>query len=387
MLHCQKDQFFLPPDLHYLNCAYMSPQSRRVAAAGAEGLTRQQVPTRITVDSFFDEGDQLRDRFARIVGAPDPQRVAILSSVSMGIAAVAKNVQVHKSQNILVLAEQFPSNYYSWSRLSRETGAELRVVAPPSEGHERTALWNEAILNAIDESTAVVAMAHAHWSDGTLFDLAAVGRRAREVGAALIVDGTQTVGALPFSVAEVEPDALICAGYKTLHGPYGLALGYYGHRFDDGVPLEEGPFPREGSEDFTRLVDYNEEYRPGAIRYDVGERSNPILLPMYVAALDQILEWGPESIQRYCRDLVRQALEQLREAGFAVESEKYRCGHLFGIRAPQGLDLEDLRQALAANSVSVSVRGNAIRVAPSVYNDEADMAALVESLLSCLATV
>ena len=113
-----------------------------------------------------------------------------------------------------------------------------------------------------------------HWTDGTRFDLAAIGARAREVGAALVVDGTQSVGALPFDVQQLRPDALVCATYKWLMGPYSLGFAYLGPRFDDGEPLEETWIGRRGSENFKELVDYQDDYQPGALRYDVGERSN-----------------------------------------------------------------------------------------------------------------
>ncbi len=122
--------------------------------------------------------------------------------------------------------------------------------------------WNSRIIEAIDADTALVALPHVHWTDGTQFDLVEIGRRAREVGAALVVDGTQSVGALPFDVQIVQPDALICSAYKWLLGPYSIALGYFGSRFDNGVPLEETWLGRLGSEDFTKLINYQSQYHP-----------------------------------------------------------------------------------------------------------------------------
>ena len=118
-----------------------------------------------------------------------------------------------------------------------------------------------------------------------------------------MIDGTQSVGALPLNVQDVKPDALICAGYKWLMGPYGIALGYFGPRLTGGIPLEEGWIVRKNSEDFTSLIDYEEEYQPGAKRYDVGQRSNFITLPMMREALMQVKEWGIENIREYIQDL------------------------------------------------------------------------------------
>ena len=90
----------------------------------------------------------------------------------------------------------------------------------------------------------------------------ALRQRTHEVGAQLVIDGTQSVGALPINVQELQPDALICAGYKWLMGPYSIALAYYGPYFDQGEPLEEGWINRYGSEDFTNLVQYQDRYQP-----------------------------------------------------------------------------------------------------------------------------
>lgn len=381
MLTCQKALFDLPDGLHYLNCAYMSPLAAPVEAAGLAGMRRKRNPALVTPDDFFGDSERLRAAFAGIIGAPDPSRVAIIPSVSYGIATAARNLHIGPDANLVVLHEQFPSNVYTWRRAAQQAGAELRVVEPPS-GPGRGAAWNRRLLEAIDAKTAVVALPHVHWADGTVFDLAAVSARARDVGAALIVDGTQSVGAFPFDVGIHRPDALICAGYKWLMGPYSIGLAWYGERFYGGTPLEENWISRRDSRQFARLVDYQPEYAEGAARYDVGERSNFILVPMLLAALDLIATWGPKHIQAYCRRLSDPVLAEARELGFGVEEAPHRAGHLFGLRAPGGVSAEALRSRLEERNIRVSVRGDAVRIAPNVYNDEDDLAALAEALRS-----
>src|SRR5690606_32197972 len=281
-LSCRRADFRLRPGAPYLNCAYMGTLPRRSEEAGVAALARKRHPTDIGAPDAFWESDGLRAAFARLVGASDPARVAIQPGVSYGIATAARNLPVARGQNLVLTHEQFPGNVYAWRRLAAESEAELRSVGPPEPGMGsampagaatgRGAVWNERMLEAIDSDTAVVAVPHVHWTDGTLFDLAAIGRRCREVGAALVVDGTQSIGALPCDLAEVRPDALVCAAYKWLLGPYSLSLSWYGPRFDDGVPIEETWIARENSHDFQRLVDYRDDYLPGAVRYDVAER-------------------------------------------------------------------------------------------------------------------
>ena len=365
-LACQKAAFTLPDGFHYLNCAYMSPLPRRVQEAGIAGIRRKGMPAEITADDFFDDVDEARRLFARLVNVSDAERIAIVPSASYALSTVARNTPLRPGQNIVTVRDQFPSNTHPWRRSCREAGAEFRIVGPPSEGTDRTSAWNEALLEAIDTDSAVVTLGQVHWADGTPFDLQRIGARAREVGAAFVVDGTQSVGAVPFDVGALQPDALVCAAYKWLMGPYSIGLAYFGSRYDDGVPLEENWMGREGSRDFAGLVDQGDEYRPGAARFDVGESANFILVPMLMAALEQVLEWGVERINEYCRELCDPVFPG--------------AGHLFGLRLPADVDPAEVRSELQRRNVFVSVRGRAIRVSPHLYNDAADMAALATAL-------
>lgn len=378
-LDCQKPAFSLPADLHYLNCAYMGPLPKVSEEAGIRALQVKRVPTALGPEDFFRDSDRVRDLFCRLVGGSDPSRVAIHPSVSYGIATAAKNLPLSRGGQVLVVAEQFPGNVYSWRRLAAESGGEVRTVARPSGtcvGRE----WNARILEAIHSHTEIVALPTVHWTDGTRFDLETIGVRAREVGAALVVDGTQSVGAVPFPVERVKPDLMVSAAYKWLLGPYSLALTWMGGRFDHGIPLEETWIGRKGSEDFRGLVEYTDEYHSGAIRYDVGERSNFALLPVAIASLELLLGWTPEGVSEYTARISAPLLERAVELGFGVEEAPYRSPHLFGLKMPEGLDLQEVRDALETRNVSASLRGSSLRLSPNVYNDEGDVAAVVAVL-------
>jgi selenocysteine lyase/cysteine desulfurase len=381
---CQRDAFNLPKGVHYLNCAYMAPLPGAVEDAVIAGLRRKRVPATIHPQDFFDQSDRVRERFARLVGASDPARVAIHPSASYGVATAARNVALDAGSAVVLLGEQFPGNVYAWRRLAAEAGARVRTVDRPDSATPGAA-WNETLLGAIRDDTSVVAVPTVHWTDGTRFDLEAVGERCRAVGACLVVDGTQSVGAVPFDVERVRPDALIVAGYKWLLGPYSVALAWLGPRFDDGVPLEETWIARAGSEDFQGLVDYVDDYQPGAVRFDVGERSNFALLPGLRAGLDLLLDWTPAGIVDRVERLSAPLLERARALGFRVEEPRWRSPHLYGLRMPPGVDLTELKTSLAARDVVVSLRGTSLRVSPHVYNDEADMAALAAVLAEAVA--
>jgi selenocysteine lyase/cysteine desulfurase len=226
-------------------------------------------------------------------------------------------------------------------------------------------------------------MAHIHWADGTLFDLAAIRKRTRENDALLIIDGTQSVGALPFDVATLQPDALICAGYKWLLGGYSLGLAYYGEYFDQGTPIEENWINRAESENFAGLVNYQEDYQGGALRYEVGEHSNFILIPMLRAALQQINQWGVENIQAYAKNLTKDLVTKLKAQGCWIEDEAYRVAHIIGVRLPDGVEVAQVKDLLASQQIYVSVRGNSIRVSSHVYNSTED----IQKLLGCFEQV
>jgi len=373
-LNSQKDKFSLPDNLTYLNCAYMSPMMKMVEEVGIKGISKKRNPTLLGPNDFFEDTEQLRNEFARMIGCSQPNRIAVSGSVSYGIANAAKNIELEKHQNIIVLGEQFPSNYYPWKKKCDHAGAKLKVIKAPSALAGREKLWNKNLLEAIDENTKVVAMPHVHWADGTLFNLAEIRKRTREVGALLIIDGTQSVGALPFDVQQFEPDALICAGYKWLLGPYSIGLSYYGEYFDDGDPIEENWINRLNSEDFTGLVAYEDNYQPGALRYEIGEHSNFILIPMLLKAIQQVNEWGVSNIQAYCKSLVDSTIGSLENAH--VAPQEYRASHLFGLRFPDK-DMNELQSAFKKNNISVSVRGDAVRISPHLYNTEEDMIKLV----------
>lgn len=378
-MQSQKHLFnLLHPEVTFINCAYMSPQLKSVEAVGHEMVSRKCQPYLVHLDDFFQPKVQLQKAFAQLINATDHERIALIPAVSYGVATVAKNIPLTAQQKVVVADEQFPSNIYTWKRRTDETGATLQLIPAPSATN-RAANWTNAIIEAIDESTAVVAMGTVHWADGTKYDLAAIGKRAREVGAYFILDGTQSVGALPFDIQEVGADALICGGYKWLLGPYSQGVAYYSERFDGGIPIEENWINRYQSEDFKNLVNYEDRYHPKAARYSVGEQSNFILVPMLTRAIEQILEWGVQNIQDYTQKIAANALPQLRELGCQIEADDQRAHHLFGVRLPNDFPAQRLQEILKERQVWLSFRGDSIRVAPHVYNEERDF----EQLVAC----
>ena len=384
-LFCQKEKFDLPEGHTYLNCAYMSPIPKAAELVGVAALRKKSRPWEITTPDFFEPGKKVQELFARLINSSEPERVAVISSVSHGMASVAKNLHPEPGQNIVMLEEQFPSNYYSWKRLADESGASLRIVSPPEMLDGRGKKWNEKLLESIDNQTVAVALPHVHWADGTRIDLEAMRQKCDGTGAKLIIDGTQSVGAMPFDVAAVRPDALICGGYKWLFGPYSVGLAYFGEAFDGGVPIEENWINRKDSDNFQGLVKYQPEYGPGAERFSMGERSQFVALAMLIETLQLILEWKPGRIQSYCEKISAGSLRRLAEMGVWSERPDYRGKHLIGLRLPEALPMDLLKRKAAEENIFVSFRGNALRVAPNVYNTEEDFGKLERAIGYCLA--
>lgn len=379
MLNCQRSLFSLPEDIHYLNCAYMSPLLKSVEEAGILGLRKKSLPHTISGKDFFDMPTRSRELFASLINAKSYHSVSILPSVSYGTAIVAKNLKARKGQNIVSVVDEFPSNIYAW-REHLENGVEMKLIAPKSDSLSHAQDWNDAICEAINENTALVIISTIHWTDGTVFDLKRIAASAKKVGAMFVLDGTQSIGALPFDVQEINPDALIAASYKCMMGVYSIGFAYWGERFSDAVPIEETWVGRKGSEDFRNLVNYQNTYNEGMSRFNVGEMANFALIPAINAALEQLLLWQPARVQEYCKNLNKQLAEALANTSFSLRDSSERAEHLYGISIPSTTDCDKLQAELAKRKVYVSLRGNFIRVAPNVYNTNTDIEALADAL-------
>ena len=377
MLRCQREKFLLQRKTAYINCAYMSPIPKKVEKAGIRGIKAKRKPHLLPQESFFKDSSTARKLFADLINCNEPNRVVIMPSVSYGIATIIKNLK-RKKGNVVLTARQFPSNVYGWKTLEKE-GVTLRLIERPMS-EQAGEDWNEEILNAITDDTIAVTIGNVHWADGTIFDLEAIRRKTLSHGSLLIIDGTQSIGALPFDLQSVKADAVITAAYKWMMGPYGLTFGYFGAYFDHGIPLEDNWINRKGSEDFSSLIEYSDEYREGSLRYEMGERSNFALLPMGIEGIKLVRHWQPSEVQSYCDQLLKAHADEIKELGFDFDTGKYQSKHLLGIQCPDHLDVMNLKKSLKRNRVSISIRGTKLRVSPNVYNDDRDIRKLLKSL-------
>lgn len=382
MIPNQRYLFDMPDEIAYLNCAYMSPLMLKVQEAGRQGITDKGRPWTITPEDFFSASERVRSLFARIINT-SANNITIIPSASYGVTLAALNLPLAQGGHILSLEEQFPSNIYPWLRKAEDNGGHLRLIKKSdaqSGGHTD---WTGALMNAIDDETQIVAIPNCHWTDGALVDVEQVGAKARSHGSALVLDITQSGGVLPFDVKTVQPDFVICAAYKWLLGPYSMGFAYAAPKWHNGRPLEEGWITRAGSEDFARLVDYQDEYQPGARRFDMGERSNFHLMPMTETALEQIIAWGVENIQSALAAKTAEIEQKTKPLGLTAPPPHLRAGHYLGLRF-DGPPPEILLPALAQDKIFVSMRGDSMRVTPHLYNNTHDIDRLISALKKAL---
>jgi selenocysteine lyase/cysteine desulfurase len=376
-LPVQRELFDIPDDVAYFNCASLAPQLRAATEAGVAALARRARPWLITGDDWFAGAEERRALFARLAGL-DPEGVALVPATSYGLATAAANLTARPGQRVLVLADDYPSNRYTWQRFARRTGAEV-VAVERRDGQG----WGEAVVEALDERTAVVAVMAAHWTDGGAVDLAAVGARAREAGAALVVDASQALGAVPLDLAVARPDYLVTVGYKWLLGPFALGYLYVAERHRDGVPLEENWISRAGSEDFAALVAYQDRYRGGARRFDVGQRTAFETTPVAVAALRQLLDWEVPRVAATLGRLTGRIQREVEALGLSLTTGD-RVPHILGIALPDQAR-GTVARALTDAGVHVGVRGSSLRVSPHLWTTDADVERLVGALAEAMA--
>ena len=373
---CQRTLFDIPESVAYFDCAKMSPLLNVATEAGRRGLERKAHPWDIGSEHFFDESEEVRGLYAKLIGAAADD-VAIIPSVSYGMATVMRNVPVAAGQGIVTLGEDFPSGIFAARALAEQSEGRVVTVPRPESG-----AWSSALLEAIDGDTALVVCPHVHWVHGTVIDVEAVARRCRSVGATLVLDTTQSTGALPLDLAAVDPDYTIAASYKWLLGPYSLGFLYVAPRHQQGRPLEESWMTRAGAHDFRSLTGYSDAWEPSARRFDMGERANFALLPVAGAAISQLLDWGVANVAATLGEVTASLEARLAEHG--IRTGQDRAPHFLSVRFDKGLP-KGVDVSLAAAGVHVSLRGDTMRITPHLYNNEADAERLVSALCGAVA--
>lgn len=375
LIPSQRHLFDIPREIAYFNCAYYSPQlsesrDRLIAGVRAKSQAWTRVPP-----GFFDDAEAIRAQAARLFGG-EADGYAIIPAASYGLSTAARAVepQIESGHRILVIDEEFPSNVLPWRRVAAERGASMLTIPRPEDGD-----WTKAILGRIDASVKVVAVSTCHWTNGARIDLTPIGEACRQNGSLLVVDATQSLGAMPFDLPGVRPDFLVAATYKWLLGPYGSALMYVSQAWRGARPLEESWLARDNAADFTSLARYSDTYRSGARRFDVGESGVLTLLPGLAAALEQIEGWGITNIASTLAATNQRIAAHLEKLGFILPPETERCPHMFGARLPASFR-GNLVAELKKQDIYISQRESSLRFAPHLWVDDHDVTGLLRAL-------
>jgi selenocysteine lyase/cysteine desulfurase len=374
-LPSQRELFDIPANIAYFNCAYNSPQLNESQKRLQLGISSKSHPWERTASSFFDDAETIRTLASGIFGG-DSDGYAIIPAASYGLSTAARAIenQLYKGDNVLLIAEEFPSNVLPWKRVAQERGANLITVPTPEDGN-----WTRAIIDYIDKNIKVVALSTCHWTNGAYIDLLSIRQACNQTGSIMVIDATQTLGAMPFSIEQIKPDFLVAAGYKWLLCPYGFSIMYVSKRWRDSRPLEETWLARENAEDFASLVNYSDQYMPGARRFDVGQKCTEAILPGAIAALEQIKTWGVQQISDSLSTINQSIALHLTKLGFQLPDDSQRCPHMFGAIIPNDYK-GNLVSELRERKIFISQRGKSVRFAPHLHINDYDLKRLLETL-------
>jgi selenocysteine lyase/cysteine desulfurase len=376
MLASQRALFDIPREICYLNAASWSPLPLATQQAGRVGVARKGQPWLIDPALPGRQYERARGAAARLINA-DAADVALISSVSYGVAAAAKLLAVPAASRVLVLENDHSSAVLEWMTRAPAGKFTVEVVPQPDDGD-----WTAAVLAAIERSGAppvgLASISSVHWSDGGLLDMDRVAAALRAQGAMLLVDATHAVGVMKIDVKRLDPDFLVFPTYKWLLGPYGRAFLYMAKRRQEGVPLEQTSYGRRAISSEHESYYRDLEFVAGARRFDMGERDHFISLEMASIGMEMMAEWGCEAVAARLRGLTQRLADALRDGGVLrngsvlVPDAARRAPHILSLRFPAGMP-KHLIERLAAERVYVAPRVGRMRISPHVYNDEDDI--------------
>jgi len=370
MLPSQRTLFDIPDHVCYLNAASVGPLPRAVWEAGKVGVARKAQPWAIEPDNAQKQFERSRNAAARLINA-DPDDVALISSVSYGIATAGKVLRVPAGHRVLLLQDDHASPVLEWLGRSGAESLIVEIVARPDDGD-----WTAALLAAIERQGAppvgLASISSVHWADGGAVDLERIAVALKAQGAGFVIDATHGAGVMKIDVRRLDPDFLVFPTYKWVLGPYGRAFLYVARRWQDGVPLEQTGSARRAISSERAPYMRDTAYVPNARRYDMGERDHYISLEMASIGMEMVGAWGSEAIVERLRMLTDRLADGLRNSGVLVSDAKVRAPHILSLRFPNGMP-DNIIDRLAADNVFVTPRLGLMRVSPHVYNDEADV--------------
>jgi selenocysteine lyase/cysteine desulfurase len=355
----------------YFNHAGVSPLNTRTAAA-IRAFTKRCVeePFANLFDDMNATMTDLRQRIATLINARSADEIALMQNTAMGINTAALSLPLRPGDNVLVLDGDYPANIYPWMNLAHR--GVLTKFVPARDG----GLDLDLLGSRMDNRTRVVSMSTVVFATGFRNDLHAVGRLCKERGIFFVVDGIQSLGALPFDVQAIGADFVACGSQKWLLGPLGSGFLYARHE----LLGELGPGAYVGTSsmvDPTNFLDYNFTLLPTAERFNLGTPSTLGHIGLH-ASLALIQEVGIEQIGERVLALAGVAVGALQERGYRVSTPDPQ--HRSGIVIVEVDDPPATVERLKAANIITIQRGKGLRIAPHFYNTEEEILRAVELL-------
>jgi selenocysteine lyase/cysteine desulfurase len=381
MLLSQRPLFDIPREVCFLNAASWSPLPLASQEAGRIGVARKGQPWKLDPGFAAEQHARARRAAARLINA-EPDDVALISSVSYGVATAAKLFAPAAGSRVLVLEDDHSSPVLEWTARAQAQNFQVETVRRPADGG-----WTAAVLAAIARPSAPVSLASissVHWSDGGRIELDIVAAALRRCGAALLVDATHSVGVMKIDVKALDPDFLVYPTYKWVLGPYGRAFLYVARRHQDGVPVEQTSYGRRAiaAERAPYLNDTT--YVTGARRFDMGERDHFVSLEMVAVGMELVAQWGTDALTGRLQALTRRIAEGVSGTRVLIPDERVRAPHILSLAFPGGMP-DSLIERLAEQQIYVAPRLGRMRISPHAYNDEADVDRFVEAFCKIIA--
>lgn len=340
----------------FLNTATFGQLPRRATEAVARHWQHRDELACADFLKWYDDADRIRAAIARLIHAA-PEDIAFVTNAAAALGLVAGGLDWRAGDNAVTLADEFP-NYLYLSALLDRHGVELRAE------------------DRIDSRTRLVALSEVNYATGFRAPLGEISRRAREHGAVLFVDGTQSVGALRFDVRSTPVDVLAVHAYKWMNSPTGAGFLYIAPELRERLPPNAAGWRTHRAwRDVDNLHHGTPELKTSAEKYEAGGLPFPLLYAME-ASVEMMFEIGPEAIERRVLALAASARERLRRLGAEVAENG---SQIVAARFP-GQDVSALARELGAREVLVAARHGHLRVSPHFYNDEDDLARMEQEL-------
>jgi len=323
---------------------------------------------------WMERIDRLRKVSARMIHAQEAE-IALVANTTAGINLVAEGFPWLQGDNVVTLADEFPTNQYAWINLA-DRGVETRRV-PTEDG----AVDLQRIADACDDRTRVLTVSWISFCSGWRNDLDRLAEIAHDRGALFFLDAIQGLGVFPLDVRKTPIDFLAADGHKWMLGPEGAGIFFARREHLDLLrPVGVGWNSVVDSRDFSRI---ELVFKDDVSRYEGGTQNTPGLLGLG-ASLGFLSQFGQEAISRRVIELTDLASRRLQQIGAVIRSHRAATNdpHKSGIVVFDlpGRDPEVIRQACLDQDVVLSCRGGRLRISPHAYNDESDIERLIEAI-------